>query len=128
MISILLKFYAKLFLLMIGLFWLHNFAIDQLGLLVQDELLKFCYFFNTIIAVVFLFLLFFVSKYNPSIMGWVFLLCSGLKFLLFFKFIYPIYQVIGLSPKQDFMTFFIPYAAASILEIYQLIKILNREN
>lgn len=113
---------------MIGLFWLHTFAINQLGLSVQDEHLRACYLFNTVIALVFLFFLFFVSKHDPTILGWVFLLSSGLKFLLFFALIYPSFQATGLSPNQDFLTFFIPYAAALTLEIYQLIKILNREN
>ena len=113
---------------MIGLFWLHTFAINHLGLSVQDELLRACYIFNTIIALVFLFLLLFVSKFDPSILGWVFLVSSGLKFLLFFGLIYPSFQDTGLSTKQDFLTFFIPYAAALTFEIYQLTKILNREN
>ena len=113
---------------MTGLFWLHTFAINQLGLSVQDEHLRVCYLFNTIIALVFLFLLLFVSKHDTTILGWVFLLSSGLKFLLFFALIYPSFQATGLSPKQDFLTFFIPYAAALTIEIYQLIKILNREN
>ena len=114
--------------LMIGLFWLHTFAINELGLPVQDGLLGACYLFNTIIALVFLFLLLFVSKLEPSILGWVFLVSSGLKFLLFFALIYPSFQDTGLSTKQDFLTFFIPYTAALTLEIYQLTKILNREN
>ena len=113
---------------MIGLFWLHTFAINQLGLSVQDEHLRVCYLFNTFIALVFLFLLVFVSKHDPTILGWVFLLSSGLKFLLFFALIYPSFQATVLSLKQDFLTFFIPYAAALTIEIYQLIKILNREN
>ena len=113
---------------MTGLFWLHIFAINLLGFSVQDGLLKACYLFNTLIALVFFFLLVFVSKHDPTILGWVFLLSSGLKFLLFFALIYPSFQSTGLSPKQDFLTFFIPYAAALTLEIYQLIKILNREN
>ena len=113
---------------MIGLFWLHTFAINQLGLSVQDQLLRICYLFNTIIALVSFFFLLFISKQDPSILGWVFLVSSGLKLLLFFALIYPSFQDTGLSPKQGFLTFFIPYTAALTLEIYQLIKILNREN
>lgn len=112
---------------MTGLFWLHTFTINLVGFSIQEELLKACYLFNTLIAMVFLILLFFVSKQDPSILGWVFLLTSGLKFLLFFTLIYPGFQAEGLSPRQEFLTFFIPYAAAMTLEIHQLIKILNRE-
>ena len=126
-ISTLLKFSAKLLLLMTGLFWLHTFAINQLGYTVQDELLRSCYLFNTLIALVFFLLLLLVSKQDPSVLGWVFLLTTGLKFLLFLTLIYPSFQADGLSPKQELLTFFIPYAAATTLEIHQLIKILNRE-
>ncbi len=126
-ISTLLKFSAKLLLLMTGLFWLHTFAINQLGYTVQDELLRSCYLFNTLIALVFFLLLLLVLKQDPSILGWVFLLTTGLKFLLFLILIYPSFQADGLSPKQEFLTFFIPYAAATTLKIHQLIKIFNRE-
>ena len=126
MISFLLKFSAKLLLMMTGLFWLHTFAINPLGFSAQDELLNACYFFNTSIALVFFFLLLFVSKQDPSILGWVFLLSSGMKFLLFFTLIYPSFQAKELSPKQEFLTFFISYAAALTFEIHQLIRILNR--
>jgi len=126
-ISTLLKFSAKLLILMTGLFWLHTFAINQLGYTVQDELLRSCYLFNTLIALVFFLLLLLVSKQDPSVLGWVFLLTTGLKFLLFSILIYPSFQADGLSPKQEFLTFFIPYASATTLEIHQLIKILNRE-
>ena len=110
------------------LFWLHTFATDRLGLSAQGQILKVCYLFNTLITLAFFLLLLFVSKHNPTILGWVFLLTTGLKFLLFFALIYPSFQRIGLSRMQEFLTFFIPYVAALTLEIHQLIKILNREN
>lgn len=112
---------------MTGLFWLHTFAINLLGFSVQDGLLKACYLFNTLIALVFFFLLLFVSKHDPTILGWVFLFTSGIKFLLFFALIFPGFKAIGLSPQQEFVTFFIPYTAAMSLEIHQLINILNQE-
>jgi len=123
-----LKFCAKLLMMMTCLFWLHSIAIDHLGLSVQDELLRICYLFNTIFAMGLLVLLLFVSKQEPSILGWIFLFSSGVKFLLFFVLIYPSFQTIGHSAKQEFWTFFIPYTAALILEIHQYIKTLNREN
>jgi hypothetical protein len=107
---------------MTGLFWFHTFVINPLGFSGQEELLKASYLFNTLITIVFFLLLLFVSKQDPSILGWVFLLTSGLKFL-----IYPSFQAKELSPKQEFLTFFISYAAALTFEIHQLIKILNRE-
>ena len=127
MISPLIKFSAKLFLLMIGLYWFQIFVINQIGLSVQNDLLKACYLFNTLIGVIFYYLLLFVSKHNPTILGWVFLLTSGIKFLLFFKLIFPSFQLMDLSPYQEFLTFFVPYTFALSLEIYQLINNLNRK-
>ena len=128
MISTLLRFCERLLLLMTGLFCLHFFTIEQLDTSVQRQILIVCYLFNTLFAISFFILLLFVSKYNPSILGWVFLMTSGLKFLLFFALIFPNFQLIRMSQKQELITFFIPYAAAFTFEIHQLIKILNPKN
>lgn len=109
------------------LFWLHTFAINPMGFEAQVELLKACYLFNTLIALAFFTLLLFISKQDPSILGWIFLLTSGMKFLFFFILIYPGFHTEELSQMQEFLTFFIPYAVAMTLEIHQLIKILNWE-
>ena len=127
MISPLIKFSAKLLLLMTGLYWFHIFAINLIGLSVQDGLIKTCYLFNTLIGVIFYYLLLFISKHNPTILGWVFLLTSGIKFLLFFKFISPIFQLMHMSPYQELLTFFVPYTSALSFEIYQLINNFNQK-
>ena len=128
MIVLLLRFCSRLLLLIICLFLLHTIAADRFGLSVQGNILKVCYLFNTLITLAFFLLLLFVSKHNPTILGWVFLLTTGIKFLLFFTLIYPSFQRIGMSRAQEFLSFFIPYVAALTLEIYELIKILNRKN
>jgi hypothetical protein len=128
MAALFIRFSVKLILLMAVIFWLHAFTTEPLGLSVQDHILKVCYLFNTLIALTFFLLFLLISKNNPTILGWVFLLTSSLKFLIFFGLIYPSFQLIESSRTQDFLTFFIPYTAALTLEIYQLTKILNREN
>ena len=112
---------------MVSLFWAHSLIIDKLGYFIPEGLLKICYVFNTIIAGGFMLLLLVLSKNQFSILGWGLLLTSGLKFLLFFVFIYPNFQSQPSESKFDFLTFFIPYVAALTLEIYQLVKILNQE-
>jgi len=126
-ISPLIKFSVKLFLLMTGLYWFHIFVINLIGLSVQDGLLKACYLFNTLTGLIFYYLLLIVSKLNPTILGWVFLLTSGIKFLLFFKFISPIFQLMHMSPYQELLTFFVPYTSALSFEIYQLINNFNQK-
>ena len=125
MISILIKFSGKLTILMTCLFWLHTFVLKKIEFLVTNEFVFFCYVFNTITAIFFFLLLFFVSKYNPSVLGWVFILLSALKFLLFFKLIYTSFDATELTQKQGFFIFFFPYTTASAFEIHQLIKNLN---
>ena len=127
MISTVVRFSIKLFLSMAILFWIHVQIIDHFGHSLFNDLLVICYIFNTSVALAFLVFLLWVSKQSPSLLGWIFLMISGLKFLLFYALIYPSFQVHGLEPKQAFLTFFIPYTVASFLEIRQLIKILNQE-
>ena len=126
MISNLLDFSVKITLSMTCLFLLHTFVLRKMGFLVNDEFVMVCYLFNSIVAIFLFLLFFFVSKHNPSILGWFFLLTSTLKFMLFFQLIYPNFQEIETLKKLEFSSFFIPYTIAVSLEIYQLIKILNR--
>ena len=126
MISTLLNFSVKIILSMTCLFLLHNFVLRKMGFLVNDEFVMVCYLFNSIVAIFLFLLFFFVSKHNPSILGWFFLLTSTLKFMLFFQLIYPNFQEIETLKKLEFSSFFIPYTIAVSFEIYQLIKILNR--
>ena len=126
MISTLLNFSVKIILSMTCLFLLHTFVLRKVGFLVNDEFVMVCYLFNSIVAIFLFLLFFFVSKHNPSILGWFFLLTSTLKFMLFFQLIYPNFQEIETLKKLEFSSFFIPYTIAVSLEIYQLIKILNR--
>ena len=126
-ISTALRFLVKLLVVMVFFFWAHLLIINQSDYSVPGGLLKICYIFNTVIAGIFMLLFLFVSKNQTSILGWVFLLTSGLKFLFFFALIYPHFQSQVSESKLDFLTFFVPYTAALTLEIYQLIKILNQE-
>lgn len=127
MISTVVRFSIKLFLSMAILFWIHFQIIDHFGPSLSKDLLVVCYIFNTFAALAFLILLLWVSQQSPTLLGWIFLMTSGLKFLLFYAFIYPSFHVHGLEPKQGFFIFFIPYTVASVIEIRQLIKILNQE-
>ena len=126
MVSTLLNFSVKIILSMTCLFLLHTFVLRKMGFLVNDEFVMVCYLFNSIVAIFLFLLFFFVSKHNPSILGWFFLLTSTLKFMLFFQLIYPNFQEIETLKKLEFSSFFIPYTIAVSFEIYQLIKILNR--
>jgi len=56
-------------------------------------------------------------------MGYVFFASSTLKFIVCFIVISPMV----IEGKAQFLTFFIPYAVALILEVQQTIKRLNNQ-
>tara|TARA_B110000908_G_scaffold143784_1_gene172965 strand:- start:250 stop:636 length:387 start_codon:yes stop_codon:yes gene_type:complete len=58
--------------------------------------------------------------------GFFFLGGSMVKFTLFFIFLNPFFMEDGLVTRQEFLSFFIPYSAALIVETQQLIKELNK--
>ena len=59
-------------------------------------------------------------------LGFLFLGGSMVKFLLFFIFLNPFFMEDGLVTRPEFLSFFIPYSVALIVETQQLIKELNK--
>ena len=59
-------------------------------------------------------------------LGFVFLSGSGLKFLLFFLLIYPVFNADGHLSSMEFASFFIPYGLITIMETAALVRQLNR--
>lgn len=66
------------------------------------------------------------KKYLSSL-GFIYMGSSLVKFIFFFALFYPTYNMDENVEKQEFITFFIPYAAALIYETTHLVRILNRE-
>ena len=83
------------------------------------------YLFNLLTALFFYMALAYVSRKEETQMGWFFLLFSGLKFLLFFALLYPLFNADGLLQRQEFVTFFVPYASCLFIVIRHLIKFSN---
>jgi len=65
------------------------------------------------------------ERYSEQL-GFVFLAGSGLKFLLFFLFMYPVFHADGELSRTEFATFFIPYSITTGIETIALARILNR--
>ena len=83
------------------------------------------YLFNLLTALFFYLALAYVSRKDETQIGWFFLLFSGLKFLLFFVLIYPLFKADGVLERQEFVTFYVPYVSCLFIEIRQLTKFLN---
>ena len=83
------------------------------------------YLFNLLTALFFYTALAYASTKEETQMGWFFLLFSGLKFLLFFALVYPLFNADGVLQRQEFITFFVPYVSCLFIVIRHLIKFLN---
>ena len=83
------------------------------------------YLFNLLTALFFYLALAYVSRKDETQIGWFFLLFSGLKFLLFFVLIYPLFKADGVLERQEFVAFYVPYVSCLFIEIRQLTKFLN---
>ena len=83
------------------------------------------YLFNVLTALFFYMCLAYFYRKDQMQIGFIYLLFSGLKFLLFFALVYPLFMVDNVIQRQEFITFFIPYVSCLFIEIRQLIKLLN---
>tara|TARA_B100001057_G_C22820762_1_gene939284 strand:- start:1459 stop:1800 length:342 start_codon:yes stop_codon:yes gene_type:complete len=110
---------------MVILFVLHTFVLGYFDAVIFQELLITCYVINALTAILFIGFLLWVSRINSALTGWVFLLTTALKFMLFFIIVYPLFQFDKETKTIEFFAFFTPYSLALFLEILQLSKILN---
>jgi hypothetical protein len=62
---------------------------------------------------------------QSSYVGWVFIGLSGVKFVLFFVFIWPQIRQDGITSQGEFASFFIPYLSCLFMELRFLSKRLN---
>jgi hypothetical protein len=83
------------------------------------------YFLNAFVAI---FLYFIINKLKEKFknsIGFIFILGSLIKFLLFFALIYPSFKVDGKVSKPEFTAFFVPYFVSLFYETLAIIKLLN---
>ncbi len=109
-------------------------AVSLLSLLLHARLTQLpingilggAYLLNTVTAtIIFTVIVRLRERYSEQL-GFVFLAGSGLKFLLFFLFMYPVFHADGALSRTEFATFFIPYSITTGIETIALASILNR--
>lgn len=76
-------------------------------------------------ASIFVFMDRFKYKFKNTL-GFLFMGGSSLKFIIFFIVFQPGYKLDGVTSKSEFAAFFIPYALCLSLEVYSLVKMLNK--
>lgn len=126
MIKSIINFSITLFVFCIIIFGLHLFILNQLNLALFDNLIIQAYVFNFFFAVIVFFVITWLSQKNPSIVGFVFMGTSLIKFAVFFIFFAPTYRMDDKMSKIEFLTFFVPYAICLTYETKKLIKTLNQ--
>lgn len=120
------KFYYIFASLLLISFFIHHTVLEKLTIPLSDSKLIEAYLINSILVFSFLLLVkFFYQKIKNNI-GYLFMIFSLLKFVLFFIFINPTYKQDSVTTVTEFSSFFIPYFICITIEIFFLTKLLNK--
>jgi hypothetical protein len=121
------KFLAILVLVLLAVFAVHLFILQNMGIPLFSDRIVLSYILNYVMAATIL--IFVQSRFNKKSAhtGFMFLAGSGLKFLVFFLVFYPFYQRDGIMATSEFAAFFVPYAICLVMEVAYLSKQLNNQ-
>jgi len=110
----------------LGISLLH--AIVLYGLEIPLESAYFVEVYGAIFGFTFLllWLLLRAFKQMSHYVAWLYLLASGVKFGLFFLFLWPVFKADGVVTVLEKTTFLIPYCGSLLLETRILISKLNK--
>ena len=127
MIKSFLYFITLLLFVMLITFFIHSYSQHFLGIGFFEKNLLLNYSFNFLLTSLFYFVLLKFKEKNSPHLGYVFLFSSMLKFLLFFIFIKPLFNGVSGLRSAEFIAFFIPYTTSLFLEIYLLVRLINKD-
>lgn len=99
---------------------------DYLQVKTNSFHLIYCYLFNYVLTLLFYFTLIYFKERKAGQLGFVFLFSSLIKFVLFFIILAPILNFEGSVRSVTFFSFFVPYATSLFLEIFYIIRLLNK--
>lgn len=121
------RFAISLAVILLVFFGLHIWVLQELDKIFTISKIGICYTINFIIALA-IFKLFsiFINK-KSELLGFIFLIGSLFKFIIYFAILRPIIQNNGSLTKIEFSFFFLPYAICLILEIFYLVKAINSQ-
>lgn len=105
---------------------IHAFLLINLYESYQVHPLWTYYLVNYTLGLATVILMLLLAKKNGQILGFAFLGSSFVKFIVFFVFFYSSIREIEGAARKEFISFFIPYAIAMIIEVWFLIRYLNR--
>ncbi|MFT7071319.1 hypothetical protein [Patiriisocius sp. Uisw_017] len=120
-------FLLGLFIILCFTFGLHLLVLSLLELPLFENRIIPSYLINYLLAVLLFVLIQSNINKQSNNTAYIFMLGSGIKFVVFFTVFYPFYQEDGTMEKTEFAAFFVPYATCLIVEVLFLSKQLNNQ-
>jgi len=116
-------FYSILISVSVALFCVHVWTLSS-GF---STVLFLSYGVNVVLAAVGYFTIYKLRMKHPDKLGFIFMGLSGIKFLVFFLLLQPLYSADGTMSTIEFGMFFIPYSVTTAIETVVLVRTLNKE-
>lgn len=86
------------------------------------------YLMNLVMGILIGGVIIYLSEVRPEITGFSFMGGSLLKFAVFFMLFFPLLSEDEAARKGQFLAFFIPYAITMVIEVWFLIRYLNKQS
>ena len=86
------------------------------------------YLMNLVMGILIGVVIIYLSEVRPEITGFSFMGGSLLKFAVFFMLFFPLLSEDEAARKGQFLAFFIPYAITMVIEVWFLIRYLNKQS
>ncbi len=120
-----LKFTLKLLLLLGLLFMIHIGSLAVVKFSLFENHIIASYIIHFVLAV-FIYAILYIRRIpQHSVLGFLFMAGSMLKFIVFFAIFSPWFKQDGEISKLEFASFFVPYIACLVYESIALSKLLN---
>ena len=116
-------FYSILISVSSALFCIHGWTLSS-GF---STVLFLSYGVNVVLAAAGYFTIYKFRLKHPDKLGFIFMGLSGIKFLVFFLLLQPLYSADGTMSTIEFGMFFIPYSVTTATETVVLVRTLNKE-
>ncbi len=113
----LLRYFLWLATLLLVAYLLQSRWRAEMGMPSQGDLLRESYLIHGALALGIVIVLFLLRKRAKTLIGFMFIAGSLLKFAFFFAFFYGPYIEDGHMDRGEFSAFFVPYVLSLVLEV-----------
>ncbi|MCT8339379.1 DUF6168 family protein [Flavobacteriaceae bacterium TK19130] len=123
-----IRFSGIMLLVLAVTFGVHLTVLFLLELPLFQHKIVLAYIVNVVFGILLVAVLQYWLSSTSAQTGFIFMIGSGVKFLLFFLLFYPSYNADDNMETIEFVTFFVPYAMCLIVEVTFLSKQLNNQS